>query len=537
MRRGSPAHSTRGRSATTSSRLELTRRGFVTASAAALAWTASGCRTTGGPRPRFERDPFTLGVASGSPLADGVVLWTRLAPAPLEPGGGLPPTPIDVHWKVSEDESFRRGVRSGRALALPELAHSVHVELRGLEPARMYWYRFDCDGASSSVGRTRTAATAGTRLERLRLAYASCQHYEQGYYGAYRALLEDDVDLIVHLGDYIYEGASRGVEVRRHEGPEPVDLAGYRARYALYKLDPALQAAHAAHPWVTTWDDHEVDNDYAGDASQDRDDPSAFRARRAAAYQAYYEHMPLWGRARPVGSDARLFQRLAFGDLLELSVLDTRQYRSDQPCGETGGGGGQVVEQCAARLAPSQSFLGEIQRGWLLAGLVRSQVRWNVIAQQTLMAELDQKAGPGEAFWTDAWDGYAAERQRILAALAERSVPNVVVLGGDVHSFFANELRPDFRDPLSPVVASEFVGTSISSDGLPYERFAELLPDNPHVKFFDSRQRGYVRCEITRDRWLTDFRMVESVREPSSPARTLASFAVEAGSPSIQRAS
>ena len=516
-------------------RREMRRREFLYGTASLVALAAAGCSTQGrgAGAPRFAADPFTLGVASGSPLPDGFVLWTRLAPEPLAPGGGLPPENISVSWVVATDPDLKRIVRSGTASATPELAHSVHVELRGLEPGRPYWYRFRAGDAESRVGRASTAAAAGSRVERFRFAYASCQHYEQGHFNSYRHMVEDELDLVIHLGDYIYEIPSWADEVRKHEGPEPMTLEAYRRRHALYKTDPALQAAHAACPWAVTWDDHEVDNDYAGDHSQDGDDPALFRIRRQAAYQAYYEHMPFWSSSLPAGGSMRLFQRLGFGDLVEISLLDGRQYRSDQPCGKPGELGGRQLEGCDERLDPNRTMFGVEQERWLANGLAASRARWNVLAQQLLMAELDRKAGPGEAFWSDGWDGYPAARERLLAFLGEARVPNPIVIGGDIHSFWATELRARFRDPRSPVVATEFVGTSISSAGVPYEAFAEALRENPHIRYFESRRRGYVRCEVTPERWRTDFRAVESVRDPVSPVSTLASFTVESGRPGV----
>jgi alkaline phosphatase D len=487
-------------------------------------------------QPRLGGNPFTLGVASGDPVADGVVLWTRLAPAPLD-GGGMPPEPILVEWLVATDERMATIVARGTTVARPERAHAVHVEVQGLEPDRVHWYRFRVGPDSSPVGRTRTAPVAGARLDRFRFAFASCQHFEQGYFAAYRHMLADDLDLVVHLGDYVYEAASWAGQVRRHEGPEPTTLEEYRNRHALYKLDRDLQLAHAAYPWAVIWDDHEVQNDYAGDQSQDRDDPRTFLRRRAAAYQAYYEHMPLRRLSMPRGPQARLYHRLTFGDLVELSLLDTRQYRSDQPCGEDRGGGGNLVSACAARHDPAATMLGAEQERWLLAGLERAATRWNVVAQAQLMAELKQRDDAGRvAYWTDGWDGYAAARQRLLQHVARHRVPNVVVLGGDIHSFWVTDLKPDFSDPRAPTVATEFVGTSITSAGVPHDRFAAFLPDNPHVRFFDSRQRGYVRCLVTPERWQADLRVVDDARDPRSDARTLQSFAVESGRPGALRA-
>jgi alkaline phosphatase D len=514
----------------------ISRRGFLRGVLAVGALQNRAATSVAASPPRPTGNPFALGVASGDPMADGFVIWTRLAPDPLAERGGMPPEPVPVEWEVALDEKLRRVVHRGTATARPEQAHAVHVELRDLEPDRWYWYRFRARGLVSPIGRSRTTPLAGAPFARLRFAFASCQHWEQGYFTAYRAMLDDGLDCVVHLGDYIYEGASWADEVRRHEGPEPTTLEEYRARHALYKLDPDLQRAHAAYPWVVTWDDHEVDNDYASAQSQDRDPPEEFLRRRAAAYQAHWEHMPLRPTAQPRGPAMRLYRRVTWGDLVEMSVLDTRQYRSDQPCGEGRSGGGNLVERCAARLDPGQTMTGPDQERWLLIGLARSRARWNVIAQQQLMAELRQRTPAGaEAYWTDGWDGYAAARVRILAHLHARRVANPVVIGGDIHSFWVTDLKTDFRDPDSPIVATEFVGTSVTSLGVSYETFAALLPDNPHVRFFESRLRGYVRCEVSPERWLTELRVLDDVRDRHTRARTLASFLVENGRPGAVR--
>jgi alkaline phosphatase D len=480
-------------------------------------------------------DPFSLGVASGDPMADGFVAWTRLAPDPLG-DGGMPPDAADVEWVVASDPRLLRIVQRGTASASPDWGHSVHLELRGLDPDREYFYQFRWGGTASPVGRARTAPLPGAPMQRLRFAVASCQHYEQGYYAAYRHMLEDDPRVVFHLGDYIYENPSWAEEIRRHEGPEPLTLEDYRRRHALYKLDRDLQAIHAACPFVATWDDHEVDNDYASDQSQDRDDPAEFRKRRAAAYQAYWEHMPVRLAARPRGADSRLHRRLVFGNLAEAQVLDGRQYRSDQPCGEGKPGGGNVVANCSERLAPERTMLGPEQERWLGGGLARSQARWNILAQQMMMAELKQKNAAGEVgFWTDGWDGYAAAREKLLRFIADRKVRNPVVLGGDIHSFWVTDLKPDFGNAEAPPVATEFVGTSITSAGAPHDQFAALLPDNPHIKFFEGRKRGYMLCDVTPERWTTHLRTVETVRDPAGNATTLGSWIVEDGKPGAVR--
>jgi alkaline phosphatase D len=480
--------------------------------------------------------PFTLGVASGDPAPGGVVLWTRLAPAPLQPDGGMPARAVPVDWQVAADPGLGRVVRSGTVLAQPAWAHAVHVEVDGLAPAGTYWYRFRAAGELSPVGRTRTLPAAGASPARLALAVVCCQHYEHGYYTAYQHLAQEDLDLVVHLGDYLYETPPAEGQPRRHAGPQPTDLAGYRQRHAQYRTDPDLQAAHAAVPFLLAWDDHEAQNDYAGDRSERWDPPAVFRRRRAAAYRAYWEHLPLRRRSRPRGPAARLYRRFRFGDLVELNMLDTRQYRDDQPCDDNGVGRAQVVAGCQERLDRRRTLLGSEQRRWLLTGLDRSRARWNVVAQQLLMAELDLQPGPGLAYNSDGWDGYAADRDRILRFLAARRPSNPVVLGGDLHSFWVNDLTLDHHRPGAATLASEFVGTSVSSSGPPYEPLRACLADNPHVRFFDSRWRGYLRCLVDRQHWRTDLRVVDTVEWPGAPAQTLASFAVQHGHPGPQRA-
>jgi alkaline phosphatase D len=530
--------------------LRLDRRHFLRASGSLTALAAMG-QLPGDDAltaPGFTSNPSSLGVASGDPLPDSVVLWTRLVPKPFEPEGGMPTTrSVPVQWQVAADEKMQRVVRKGTALARLELAHSVHVEVEGLEPAREYYYQFKVGNSTSSevspVGRTKTAPTLGARVARLRFAFASCQHWSSGYYSAYRRMAEEDLDLVVHLGDYLYEGGIdahggvRRVPVPDQFRSETVTLERYRLQYALYKSDPDLQKAHARFPWIVTWDDHEVVNDYAGGAPRKPGSPEEtlrhqqFLARRAAAYQAYYEHMPLRRTAIPQRADMLLYRRLTWGDLAEFSVLDTRQYRSDFPCGRG------EKNRCAAAMDSAVSMTGVAQERWLLQGLERSDACWNVLAQQVLMAQLDHNRGADKVFWQDSWDGYPGARQRILNHLAKRRVPNPVVITGDWHSTFVNDLKLDFDNPDSPTVATEFVGTSISSNGDedvygPY--YGPMIPHNPHIRFFDGDRRGYVRCTLDHGQWKTDLRMVTTVSRAEAPVYTLASFAIENGKPGAQ---
>ena len=477
-------------------------------------------------------NPFTLGVASGDPSPDGVVLWSRLGRSTLEAAGAADHA-IGVDWEVAEDEGFTRIARSGSALATPQLGHSVHVELSGLEPGRDYFYRMMAGGQVSPVARTKTAPAFGATVDRFRFAFASCQHYEHGLFTALRHLADENVDLIVHLGDYIYETSYGRNPVRQHDAPEPLTLDEYRARYTMYRSDPNLIAAHASAPWVVTWDDHEVDNDYANDVAQDGQTAAELLLRRAAAYQAFYEFMPLRRASMPVGPDAQIYRRLHFGNLIEMDVLDTRQYRSDQPCGDSGG------LSCAQHIAPEQSILGARQRDWLFEGLATTNARWNVLAQQVMVARLRRTNADGDETWSmDKWDGYPAERQAMLGVLTEVGTPNPIVLTGDIHSSYVADLHTDFDDLSSPIAATELVGTSITSNGDGQDMTPggeRRLSNNPHLKFFND-QRGYVTAEVTPELWTSQFKIVPVVTDPGGALETRATFVVENGRPGAQEA-
>lgn len=485
-------------------------------------------------QPKFSADPFSLGIASGDPDANSVVLWTRILPEPLS-GKLMPAVAIPVQWKISTDDQMTQVVQQGVVQAVPEWGHAVHVVVENLSPDQWYWYQFQVGEITSPIGRTRTLPASGFQVESLKFAYVSCQHYEYGHYTAYQHLAEESLDVVFHLGDYIYEGKPKSGRPRQHVGPNPVDLNTYRWRYALYKSDPQLQAAHAAFPFICIWDDHEVENDYAHDESQDFADPVLFRRRRQAGYQAYYEHLPLRPSAQPQEQNLQLYRRFRYGDLAEFHCLDTRQYRDDQPCDQNGKGGGQIVFNCQERLDPRRSLLGFEQERWLVDGLKQSSTRWTVIAQPMLMAELRQGIGPIMGYWSDGWDGYAATRDRILQCITQYQPANPVVIGGDIHSFWVTDLKANFQDPRSPVVATELVGTSISSRGPNPELFTLALKMNPHIRFFESQYRGYVVCEVTPEQWTAHFRIVDQIDQPGAPIRTLASFQIKNGQPGAQR--
>ena len=495
--------------------------GFLTGLTVASQWHPVSANS------RFSGYPFSLGVASGDPLPDGVVIWTRLAPNPLS-GGGMPPVNVPVCWQVALDENMKKVVRRGTVLATPELAHSVHVDVRGLDPNRYYWYQFQAGKEASPIGRTRTAPAVYDSIRQLNFAFVSCQDWQNGYYTAYRHLAEENLDFVVHLGDYIYEYGPQSGGPRQHNSPEIITLDDYRGRYALYRTDTSLQAAHAAFPWIVTWDDHEVDNNYANLSPEDNQTQEAFRKRRANAYQAYYEHMPLRLSSLPKGADAQLYRRLTFGNLAEFNVLDTRQYRTNQPCDDG------LKPRCAGAFDPNATMTGSQQEQWLKKGLDQSRSRWNVIAQQVMFAEYNFNSSPGPGIFNmDQWDGYVAARNRLLNFLNQRQPSNPVVITGDIHSSWVHDLKLDFSNPNSPTVGTEFVGTSITSD-FPTAFIAPVqaaLPNNPHTKFFDGTYRGYVRCKLTPEHWQTDYRAVSSIVDLNASVKTLASFVVQNGQP------
>jgi alkaline phosphatase D len=481
--------------------------------------------------PTFPTSPFTLGVCSGDPTPDGVVLWTRLAIDPLN-GGGMPKQPVEVQWQIATDDRLSRVVRSGKTMASAEWAHSVHVEVSGLQPHSWYWYQFRAGNELSPIGRTRTFPRAQSAVDRLRFAIASCQHFEAGLYTAYQHMAEEDLDLVMHLGDYIYENPGRDNLVRKHVGGELMTVEDYRNRYAQYRSDPALQAVHALFPFLVVWDDHEVDNNYAGFYQEAGAPVEQFARRRAAGYKAFYEHMPLRRSSIPKGALLQLYRPFTYGTLASISMLDTRQYRTDQPCGDN------VQLPCAETQNPGATMLGPAQEKWLMNRLDRSQSEWNFLAQQIPMARLDRFAGPERRFSMDKWDGYEQSRSRLLKFLGGRKPSNPVTLAGDVHNNWVNDIRLNVDDPKTPIVATEFVGTSITSAGDGSEMsplMKAMVSENECVRFANNH-RGYVRFDLKPKELRADFRVVEYVSKPGAPIKTRASFVVEGGRPGAQEA-
>lgn len=526
----------------------LGRRRFLTVTGAAAALAFATNLPTAGvagaaelDARRIADDPFTLGVASGDPQPTSVLLWTRLAPAPYEPGGGLPQERVTVQWEIAHDARFRRVARRGTVTAHPEFSHTVHVEVDHLLAGRTYYFRFRTGRWVSETGRTRTAPQTGTRPGALTLAAVSCQAYHDGYFTAYKHLAQDDVDVVFHLGDYLYEYAVNSVGGARnytdrtlpaHFNKETQTLEDYRLRYALYKNDPDLRAAHAAHPFVVTWDDHEAENNYADDISENDDPPAEFLLRRAAAYRAYWENQPLRRPQLPSGPDAQLYRRLTWGRLAQFDILDTRQYRSDQAYGDTAHVPGTESDD------PARTITGATQERWLIDGWRRSRALWNVVPQQVTFSERRLDLNAQAKLSMDAWDGYRASRKRVLAGARAAGLDNLMVLTGDVHVGYAFDIKADFDDPSSKTVGTEIVATSIASgkDGADKPaNWDTYMKANPHLKFYNGR-RGYVTVALGSESARADFKTVPMVSKPGAPISTAASFVTEAGNPGLRPA-
>ncbi len=537
----------------------------LAAASAASLWLPANS----GSQPAFTSNPFTLGVASGSPAHDSVVLWTRLLPQgnsfSLAQGNShhfsqgflsasVAKEEITVRWEMARDDKFAHIVQSGQTRALSELAHSVHAEVLGLEADRWYFYRFMAGDAVSPVGRTRTFPAPDAKVDRLRLAYASCQRWEHGYFSAWRHMLEENLDAVMFLGDYIYEYPGAANPVRTPSGGWITTLDDYRQRYALYRSDADLQAMHGACPWLVTWDDHEVQNDYAGlqagySSALDPSSPANFAARRAAAYQAFYEHMPIRAavltqalQGLALGAEMRIYNRVNYGQLATFYLLDARQYKDPQPCAKDGKLGSNTFDPatCPEWPAPQRTMLGAPQERWLNAEFNKSNQdskSWNVLGQQSLFGQRDFKAGPGQTLWNDGWDGYPAARTRLTDSLRKNTVANAVLLGGDVHENWVGHVKADYADTKSANVGVEFCGTSITSRSGSAARAKadEWLAENPHFVFADTKAKGYGVIEFTPRQLTTTLRVVDDVTNKDSKIETLASFVVQAGRSMIER--
>ena len=522
-------------------------------------------------QPKFKSNPFTLGVASGSPTHDSVVLWTRLVDDGFfdgflgsNLGSKLTSESVTVRWEMAQDEQFTRIVQSGQSQAVAALAHSVHVEVPNLQPDRWYFYRFMLGDAISPVGKTRTFPALGSPAAKLRMAYASCQRWEYGYFSGYKHMLAENLDAVMFLGDYIYEypGAPTGIRLPNMTSSLgfTLTLDDYRARYATYKGDADLQAMHAACPWLITWDDHEVQNDYAGLSAGDSNvadvfsNPKDFAKRRAAAYQAFYEHMPIRASSlmksftgmvnHASNAEMRIYNRVDFGNLATFYILDARQYKDPLVCTKNGKAGSSWVnpDTCAVWNDPKRTMLGAAQEQWLgteLGKSVKSNQIWNVVGQQSLFGQRDGKPGPDQNLFNDGWDGYSAARTRMTDALQKNAVRNTVFLGGDVHENWVGHIKADYSQTATAQNAAnlgvEFCGTSLTSRASGAAKVAERLAENPHFVFANAKMRGYGVVEFTPKQLTTTLRVSDDVTRKDSGVSTLAQFAVAAGRAVVEK--
>lgn len=473
--------------------------------------------------PRLRRNPFRLGVASGDPSDDGFVIWTRLAVSPLarDGSGGMPRRRYTIRFQVATDRGFNRVVRDGQTTATPQWGHSARAVIRGLQPGREYWYRWRVQGHLSAVGRAVTTPSPQQDVGRLTLLQLSCAAFHAGYFNVYRHAAQERADLMVHLGDYIYEGAGRDDTFRRVLGPRCETLADYRLRYAQYHADPDLRAAHAAAPWLVTFDDHEVANNYAGlDAGRP---PADFAALRARAYQAWFENQPVRWFSRPSGADLRAHRRVEWGELASLHLLDTRQYRSNQPCNLDFG-------DCPERTSPARTMLGDSQTEWLADSLAGSEKRWDLLAQQVFFGRRYVDEPERQGYLMDAWDGYAHSRGRVLDMLDPALGPaprNPVVLTGDTHAAWLADIKRDYTATDSPTLGTEVGATSVASSGDGYDSDGRhpFMLDNPHIRFHNAL-RGYCRLTIERTAMSVAYRVVDTVRSRDTTMWTRAGYVV-----------
>lgn len=481
-------------------------------------------------------DVFLHGVASGDPLPDAVILWTRVTP-PAESD-----EPVAVAFVVARDAALDDVVLAGEQVTGPERDYTVKVDAAGLEPGTTYHYQFSALGGRSPVGRTRTLPVGA--VEHLRLAVTSCSNYAYGYFNAYRALAErDDLDLVLHLGDYLYEYANGqygdGGALGRVPDPdrEIVTLEDYRLRHAQYKSDPDLQAVHAAHAFITVWDDHESANDAFEDGAQNHQPGSEgdWQVRKASAIQAYHEWMPI----RELWQDdfERIYRSFAIGDLADLVLLDTRLYGRDQ----------QLADPCdvAGLTDPARTLLGPEQQAWLFDELGASQARgarWRLIGQQVMFAQLlNVAAQPVCAFNTDQWDGYAASRAAVLDFFERQAIDNVVILTGDIHSSWALDVSPNPFDPGAYDAASgrgsravELVAPAVTSPGVedPAQAAAlgaALRATHPHLKYVDLHRRGYLTLDVSHERIVAEWHHVRTIVEPGADTELASLVEVRAG--------
>ena len=480
------------------------------------------------PQTDLTSDPFTLGVASGDPTDQSVILWTRLAIDSLN-GGGMPAKDIEVLWEVSSTDAFDDIVSSGLVTAEERFGHAVHIDVPLSTGESIVFYRFRIGDYVSPIGKTRLSSPSGSTTP-IKVAAVSCQNYTDGFYNAYADLVEQSPDLVTFLGDYIYEsgvGTLDATTVRLHNSDEIKDLVAYRNRYALYRSDPLLQAAHAECPWVITWDDHEVENNYANLTPQDSADAEGHAARRAAAYQAWWEHMPV-RLSPPTDESLTIYRQFSWGDLLNLLVVDGRQYRDDQACGDA------VLSTqpaCDEALDPARTMLGAEQEKWFSENINDTTKVWNVMANQTVMTDIRLGAA---VLNYDQWDGYAPDRNRILSDVVDQGVENFVVLTGDIHLAGVGQLTIDSNP--TTAMGAEFVSTSISSSGNVSTDTEGLLIALPNIIDAETSHRGYTLHTLTANDWTAEYRIVENNLVEDSSTSVWKTFKVMAGSPAITEA-
>jgi alkaline phosphatase D len=480
---------------------------------------------------------FPQGVCSGAPSSRGITLWTRLEGYRRD---------RRLYLEVARDPDFRRVVHRRVVRAGAKRDHTVEKRVKGrfLKPGREYWYRFETRSGSSPVGRFRTLVPRDSR-EPVRVAFFSCQDWQAGYYGAHQAIAREDVDLVVCLGDYIYErnfyeGPRRDTLGANRDG-EVQTLAEYRSKYRLYRTDRDLQAMHAAHPFAAIWDDHEVEDNWTGDepGEETQQVRVPFPRRRRNGFRAFYEYMPFSPVVRRPSVGHDLYRRLRLGRNVELFLLDERRYRDDQPCGD------ELFVPCPEAESEPRSFLGARQREWLKQGLERSGATWKLVGNQLMVMALD--SAQGQPINKDSWDGYGVDRRDVLGHVRSRGIRNVAFLTGDIHTFFAGDVGVDGRGPES--VATEFVGGSITSLGIPEtvrdisgvpltkEQYALVTQNirvvNPHLRYDEQRSRGYGVAEARPNELRVEFKGVEALTRSTSP-RTIGRFRVVNGTPRVQ---
>ncbi len=501
------------------------------ANRAAPATTGTGATTTTAPAkpknvPELSGNPFSLGVASGDPTPDAVILWTRLAPDALaaDGAGGMPEEKADVVWEVASDAAFVSVVGTGVFTTTPAHGHSAHVDATGLEPGTAYHYRFRYADWTSPVGRTRTLPSGSP--ERFGVAVVNCQMYESGRFGAYQHLVDEEVDVVLHLGDYIYEYAA-GTSSRSPKPDRLLEtLADYRLRYASYKSDPQLQAAHARHPFVLTWDDHEVANNYMGDVLPGVGSPALGQARKTAAYQGWWENLP--SRVGPPENGAlAVYQDFAAGDLVRIHVLDERQDAAVPPCRDTAQPGTDFGN-CEAREGEDRTRLGADQEAWLAKSLAKGGVTWNLLGNPVVLAGVDGGTKTA-AYYLDTWDGFPQARTRLIEQLA--ATDNPVVLTGDYHAGMVLDVNAVPFDTTSQLVAPEFMSPPISSLLFP----ADVSARTPQLRQ-QLNDHGYMTVTVTPEKLTVVFRCIEDVGDPDTAIASKATWVVTAGDPVAREA-